>query len=998
MTQTQTPSLPWETDHIRSLTLRQYAQPGETGLADVLRRVADGVAQAEWTIQTTVEVDADVTADLFYDRMASRKFIPGGRILAGVGTEHGNLLNCFVQAATQHPRDSFEGVMELAMKLAKVSKVGGGNGTNLDDLKVRVPTRAGEYAAEIGALTLLLNENHPNAEDFFVARTQDPEWPGNPERPVRGYRVARPLLFEKGGQGELDTVTRSGGLEVEGYALDILLESENAELIEVEDSIEGIMSAAAKAIKLLLEGQNVFVDLSGLRAEGAEVKGSGGTSSGPQSFAVEIFDHFAQWAREGGVYSGAVATLRYIMAPTLRVIVQGGTRRGAGMATISVRHPEVLNFLTAKDKDRQRAEGDISTYNVSIRVDDQFMRDAELGYFTAVKGFLQNVPGKYRVEELIARGVVHHGSEADNVSAQWLLDEIGQHAHAAAEPGLMFEDTMNRYNAVAHGGDEFLIKASNPCGEIGLLVGEPCDLGAINLGAYVVNGKFDWESFRADIPVYVRFLDNVLDLNTFALEDNRVASQNFRRLGLGIMGLADALIELGLPYDSDEARAFAEQIGTVMAEEAEKASFNLGRDRGVPTKLLELGVYRRNVAVLTCAPTGTTSQIMAASGGVEPLFALTYKRRIGEEFVTMVEPAVQRALDAVGGTVEWSTGLSTDLAASPDPEVSRLAELCRTANEIPWEAHVGMQGALQRGMDSGNFKIANAISKTVNMPRTTTPQDVAGAYMLAWKEGCKGITVYVDGSYENQVLTAGTAKPDAATPEEQAEVAFFETVMPEELAPQEVLLTAAEVQARHGYERPRRLYGYTDKVTLTDADGERNTYLATVNFDQGQPRELILVAGKGGSRAHGEAEAIGRLVSLLLQSGTPVEQVHRSLDGIDAGLYGSHNQRMLRSPAGLAAMMIHDAELPAPQEPREGAAVTEPYVPVTPEQTGAFLARKTPSLGLLEGFKFPSPADIDRVAAEIRESDPRPRCPECKERMYRAEGCWKCACGNSKCG
>ena len=967
-----TQRLPWETEHITALALRQYGQPGETGLADIFRRVAHGVAGARleggtWgQTMNSGQLDpayADVQA--FYDLMASGKFSPGGRILAGVGTKHGNVLNCFVQAATANPRESLDGVMELAMKLAKVSKVGGGNGTSLDDFAPRDPALSGVNAPPIGRLMLLLESDHADAEAFFTGTTQDPAWPGNPERVARGYKVAVPVLYADG--ADSCVITRSADPIFKDRNIASHLPYGDAEYLRVGDSIEDIMESAATMCTELLAGRDVHVDLSGLRAEGSAVSGSGGTSSGPHSFAVEIFDHFAQWCRDGGTKAGAVSTLRYIMASTLRVIVQGGTRRGAGMATINVDHPEVLNFLTAKDRDRQDTEGDISTYNISVKATDAFMdavkegRHLEIRHPLTGKGaVLLTVPGKYDANALMhVADATRTGTVLD---AAWLLGEIAEHARTAAEPGLLFIDTVNEHSITQE-----RIESTNPCGEIGLLVGEPCDLGALNLGRYVAAGAFDWFAFGRDVKLATRFLDMVLDVNTFALDDNREASHKYRRLGLGIMGLADALILMDMPYDSERARAFATSVARSMAQSSDAESQRLGDEWGAPEGVRKSGYDRRNVATLTVAPTGTTSQIMAASGGIEPLFALKYERRIGGEFVSILEPAVERHLASIGVSPDVLTsGLAGPLASHPDPEVAHMAQLLATANEIPWRAHVLMQGAFQRGMD-GHRRIGNAISKTINMPSTTTADDVAGAYRLAWESGCKGVTVYVDGSYQNQVLTATPTEPEV-DPEDalpyNTEPTFSARYLNDVITGGE-LLTAEEVAASVVYTRPERLYGYTDKVTLFDSDGVRSSYLATANFDGPNLRELILVAGKGGSRAHGEAEAIGRLVSLALQSGVSTDQIVASLDGIDAGLSGSYGHRLIRSPATLAARILATAGLPDAQEPREGASEpSEPPVP-TPDPAGP---------------------------------DTRPRCAQCGERMYRQEGCWQCTCGNSKCG
>src|SRR5690606_19484852 len=546
----------------------------------------------------------EAVAAEFYRLMAEQRFCPGGRVLAGAATEHGNVLNCFVQDGSPEPEGTNAWVLRLATKLALVTKVGGGNGLNLDPIP---PKR--RFAGKVGRLYLTVDPTHADYEAIrtgtFLDLVRD-------EMVTKGYRVA--AFVEK---AEAPPA---------------------AETIAVPDSVEGIWDSAGSAAMGLLAGRDVLVDLSGLRPVGSPVRGSGGTSSGPASFAVEIFDSLAVWAGLGGAdhagpvatlryvfaatlgairqggrrrgaggtssgpasfaveifdsfavwaglggadHAGPVATLRYVFAPTLRAIRQGGTRRGAGMATISITHPDVHDFITAKDLERERDEGDISTFNISVLVTDEFMR-----------------------RESHSRGGV--------------LWEIAQHAWATGEPGLIYIDRINEHNPLrAALGD---IKSTNPCGEIPLYPGEPCDLGAVNLAAYVVRAGvglegFDMEAFRRDVGTCVRFLDDVLDVNRFALEDNREMSMRLRRLGLGVMGLADALIKMGYAYNTDEGRAAVHAVISALRDAATEASEALAEERGAfpLAAQADLDTPRRNVAILTVAPTGTTSMLMGVS-------------------------------------------------------------------------------------------------------------------------------------------------------------------------------------------------------------------------------------------------------------------------------------------------------------------------------------------------------------------------------------------------
>ena len=469
-------------EHAVTIAKRQYFQPGDGDLAGLFGRVAAWVASPE------AEGTREGLEQQFFSLMASKRFCPGGRILAGAATNHGNVLNCFVQDGSPETVGTDAWVMHLATKLALVTKVGGGNGLCLDPLTPKRP-----YRARTGGLYLTISASHP---DYAKVKS------GTYMDLVHGKYVSK------------------------GYRYASFLEPDEVPdalpTVNVGDSVEGIWQSASEAVSSVLAGDDLLLDLSGLRAEGTPVEGSGGSSSGPSSFAVEVFDNFALWASLGGAaYAGPIATLRYIFAPTLRVIRQGGTRRGAGMATMSVTHPDIQDFITCKDLEREEAEGDISTFNISVLVSDTFMEAAKK---TRASGAQQNV-----------------------------LQDVAEHAWQTGEPGLIFIDRINAFNPMRGALGE--IKATNPCGEIPLFPGEPCDLGAINLAQYVETpdqglSGFDWASFKDDTKTCIRFLDNVLDVNRFALEDNRSMSMKLRRLGLGIMGLADALIKMGLRYDA----------------------------------------------------------------------------------------------------------------------------------------------------------------------------------------------------------------------------------------------------------------------------------------------------------------------------------------------------------------------------------------------------------------------------------------------------------------
>lgn len=1009
-------------DHARAIAERQYLQPGDGDVFGMFRRVASWVACAEKS-----EQDKRYWGEQFYQLMASKRFCPGGRVLAGAGTQHGNVLNCFVQGATNNEPSSFDGVLEVATKLALVTKVGGGNGVNLDPYISR--KSAGSRGTVRGFAYIAAD--HPDVEDFIKGMMRPPINPDGPKEniTVRNWtRVVYGLL-----KPELAAQARRNGL--------VTVRDKPKDVLVVPDDMRGIIESARAALSLAVKGQEPHVDFSSLRPEGAEIKGSGGTSSGPVSFLMEIFDNFLEWANLGAEKAGPVATLRYVYAPVLRVVRQGGTRRGAGMATIAIDHPDLLDFLTAKDLDREASEGDISTFNISVLVTDAFWNALKADDLWAVEP--SEVPGKYypypvqgayngvlpdlpeRAQDG-ARPIPVYGGR---VPARWLWREIAWHGWATGEPGLIFLDRVNDLSALKNLGPRYQIRSTNPCGEIPLTVGEPCDLGAINLAAYVENGVFNYAAFRQDVRTAIRFLDNVLDVNVFALEDNRVASQSLRRLGLGVMGLADMLIKLGLPYSSKAGRQVVAQVMNEMRQEAVAESERLGQERGVfPVYEQNRAVFegldirpRRNVAVLTVAPTGTTSMLMGVSSGIEPIYSPFMWRRIGGQYKALLHPLFVQMMeqfpasgpfattpspdksgregghqedrpvwnwDAIIAAIQANHGSVKGLAGIP----SAISSVFEGAHDVPPLDHVRMQGVVQTAFDAEGYA-ANSLSKTINLPNQATVADVEAAFTEAYLTGCKGITVYRDGSREYQVLSVSK--------EEQKDEGQKE----ETIAVQPALLevpssppTSLETSRGTGpiFERTGRLVGYTDMVKLSNSDGTRRGFLVTVNMQGEHPVEVILTSGKAGDEANADSEALGRIISKALQYGVPVAELVKTLRGINGGLYGSYQGRFVTSKADLIAValettskiQIAERERKTSQAPLEDNMV--------PQAMQRAMTAPIQQIHPAAGRNKPGDAAQNLLPHKAGLG----RCPECgNENLVREEGCAKCYnCGYSKCG
>ena len=987
-------------DNAQHIAKRQYFQPGDGDLSGLFRRVANWVAAAE-------APEARLSwAQKYYDLMAGKKFCPGGRVMAGAGTQHGNVLNCFVQGATESDPASFEGVMEVAKKLALVTKVGGGNGVNLDVYHPRSPASRSDAGVRGW---VYMAATHPDVSDFVEGLMRPPTQPDGDKQPVMVRNWTR-VVYGQGLKSELVTLARRNGVQIvrdlpEGVG-------------GVQDDMGGIIDAARQVAENAKLGLEPRIDLSGMRPEGAPIKGSGGTSSGPVSFLLEIFDNFLEWANLGAEHSGPVNTLRFVYSPVLRVVRQGGTRRGAGMATIAVDHPDVLDFLTAKDLDREETEGDISTFNISFLVTEAFWNVLQNNALWPLAA--QEVPGKYHLAPQEgaysgqwpalpdrdldgARGVpVYSLGGQPSIPAAWLWREIATHAWSTGEPGLIFNDRVNEFSALKNLGARYEIRSTNPCGEVPLTTGEACDLGAINLAAYVENGTFNDARFRQDTRTCVRFLDDVLDVNVFALDDNRQTGGELRRLGLGVMGLADALIKMGLRYDSEAGRRAIYDIMSALREEAVAESENLGRERGVyPVYERNAAKMphepRRNVAVVTVAPTGTTSMLMGVSSGIEPVFSPFIWRKIGSEYRALLAPLLVELLETyppaagleIGGKWDWDK--VTDALSENHGSVvgldfipQALQQVFVCAHDIAPLDHVRMQGAVQQAFDAESFA-ANSLSKTINLPNTATVQEIEDAYSEAYRTGCKGITVYRDGSRQFQVLSTSKAKKTDDTEAEAVLSQPAAEVMGESVTPQLVsvqpLAAAAQPAAqplpaqvrsvRPVYERPARLTGVTDMVKLTDpTSGHRRSFLVTVNCLDSRPVEVMVISGRAGDEANADSEALGRVVSIALQHGVPAQAIIKTLRGLNGGLYGSYNGRLVGSKADLIAVAL---------ETFAGGAELN-------------------SLPALAGGEFADAGaaahgvSVDGMAGE--------KCPVCDEQaVIREEGCLKCqACGYSKCG
>ncbi|MDI9632477.1 MAG: adenosylcobalamin-dependent ribonucleoside-diphosphate reductase [Methanolinea sp.] len=468
-------------------------------------------------------------------------------------------------------------------------------------------------------------------------------------------------------------------------------------VLPIEDSIDQIFSVLRYMALIHKSGGGTGFSFSRVRPRGDVVAGSAGVASGPLSF-IRVFDE-------------ATNALR-----------QGGKRRGANMGVLSSHHPDILEFIHAKE------EGGLQNFNLSVGFDAAFFECL----------------GQKRTYPLVNPRT---GEVWDGIDPGDLLSALSTAAWRCGDPGVLFLDTINEKNPVPGLGE---IEATNPCGEQPLLPWESCNLGSINLSRFVRKGDIDWDSLRETVWIAVEFLDAVIDVNRFPLPAIRECTLRTRKIGLGVMGFADMLIRLGIPYQSREALSLAERLMAFIEEESHAASRSLGEEKG-SFPAIDKSTYSgpmRNATVTTIAPTGSLHIIACTSSGIEPLFACASERVIDGKRFAIVHPELRRHFLGLPDGKDLLKEAEKKGSIQDLPVPRDLKELFRDACEIEPRFHVEMQAAFQRHVD-------NAVSKTVNLPADATPGDIAGIFLYARELGCKGITVYRYRSRKDQVLSRG---------------------------------------------------------------------------------------------------------------------------------------------------------------------------------------------------------------------------------------------------
>jgi ribonucleoside-diphosphate reductase alpha chain len=666
--------------------------------------------------------------------------------------------------------------------------------------------------------------------------------------------------------------------------------------LPIDDSMESIFDAIKSTALIHKTGGGTGFSFSRLRAKNSQVCSTGGIASGPVSF-MKVFDAATE------------------------AVKQGGTRRGANMGILRVDHPDIMEFITCKAKDKQ-----ISNFNISVAVTDDFMKRLE----------------KNENYDLIDP---HTKNKVRELNTKEVFDLIVKMAHNNGEPGIIFIDRVNKDNPTPELGE---IESTNPCGEQPLLPFESCCLGSINLCKMVkkqdLKYEIDWDKLQRIVYLAVHFLDNLIDVNKFPLKQIEENTRRNRKIGLGVMGWASLLLLLNIPYDSEEALILAEKLMSFILKESQKASVKIAKKRG-PFPAFNKSRYAklnpplalRNATLTTIAPTGTISIIAGpCSSGIEPLFAISYYRNVMDnDKLVEVDPIFEQVAKERNF---YSRKLMEAVAETNSlAQIKEIPEDVRrvfvTAHDISPIWHARMQAAFQKYTD-------NAVSKTVNFSKAATENDVRQVYLSAFKLGCKGVTIYRDGSREEQVLNVGKSTEKD----------------------KEISIPKGKITPRP---RPEVVCGTTTKV----ATGCGNLYV-TINCDeQGRPFEVFTQMGKAGGCAASQLEAIGRLVSLSLRSELDLKSIIEQLRGIRCPSPSWEKGVRIFSCADAIARVI-EKRLVNDKDAIEENAGAE----ATLAQAESVVENSLHS------------ANIVGV------------CPDCGGALRHEEGCVKChSCGYSKC-
>jgi len=690
-------------------------------------------------------------------------------------------------------------------------------------------------------------------------------------------------------------------------------------VLPVEDSIEGIFETIKHQAVIHQSGGGTGFSFSKLRPKGSLVKTTHGVASGPVSF-MRIFN---------------LAT---------EIVKQGGTRRGANMGILRVDHPDVLQFIKLKEN-----MNEMRNFNISVAVTEKFMQAlAKRGSY-----------------ELIDP---HTNKPVGMQDAQQIWDLLVHHAWLTGDPGVLFIDRANETNPAKH---VETLEATNPCGEQWLAGYDSCNLGSISLQRFVKRTKtgkvaVDWPRLKRIVTQSAHFLDNVIDMNKYPIQQIADKTLSNRRIGLGVMGFADFLIELEIPYNSKEGLAMGKRVMKFVQDTVYDASSALGKARGnfpnyPGSEFEKKGIPMRNVARTTIAPTGTISMIADCSSGLEPLFAIVFTKTVMDgTSLVYVHPAFEALAKKEGWySKELMEKIAYEGSIQKFNEIpDKWKKVFVTASDCSPEDHVRMQAAFQEHVD-------NAISKTVNFPLTATEADVRKVYNMAYELGCKGVTIFRDGCRDEQVLTTGkTVLNGSHAPKTQ--------VTPVVVAPSGDGLAPRS--------RPEVLKGTTYKVNTPYG----SLYITINDDEQNRPFEVFATIGKNGGFFAAQSESICRLVSLALRTGVSPEEVVDQIKGIRGPDVSWHDGgQILSLPDAIAKIL--EKHITRDQQKLD-LKIEDPVQKVSNGNGN----------GVIVGN---GNGNVYKRKNSIANTGYAPACPDCGTMLAIEEGCMKChACGFSKCG
>ncbi|MFH1244942.1 MAG: vitamin B12-dependent ribonucleotide reductase [Candidatus Omnitrophota bacterium] len=662
-------------------------------------------------------------------------------------------------------------------------------------------------------------------------------------------------------------------------------------VLPIEDSMESIFETVKDTSLIHKSGGGTGFSFSRLRPKNSPVRSTGGVASGPVSF-LKVFDAATQ------------------------AVKQGGTRRGANMGILRVDHPDIMEFICCKENDKE-----ITNFNISVAVTEDFMEKVK----------------KKQDYDLIDP---HTKKPVQTLNAAKVFARIVQMAWRNGEPGIIFIDRMNQFNPTPALG---VYESTNPCGEQVLLPYESCNLGSINLAQMVKETKIDWDKLAYTTKTAVHFLDNVIDMNKYPLAKIEEITKGNRKIGLGVMGFADMLILLKIPYNSEEALAAARKVMSFVLEKAIAASCELAEKKGVFPNF-EKSIYNskngprlRNATLTTIAPTGTLSIIADCSSGIEPIFAVSYLRKVlDKDGLPEVHSLFEKISQERGFYSPELMKLISQHASIQ--EITEIPEDVRsifvTSHDISAQWHIRMQAAFQEWTH-------NAVSKTVNFPNSATVEEVEQVYKMAYESGCKGVTIYRDRSRDEQVLN----------------------IAKEEKSPKAELSISPRP-------RPQVVTGTTTKITT----GCGNLYITINEDEEANAFEVFMQMGKAGGCAASQLEAIGRLVSLALRSGIDLKSIIGQLRGIRCPSPSWSEEGRIFSCADAISRVVESRIL-------RGKKEIPPAIPKKEENSLSVKEQKAVT-----------------VAGAVKIKNIVGVCPDCGSVLRHGEGCLVCAaCGYSRC-